>query len=129
MTYLTLTRQKIVVPSLPRIFSLVLSFQTHNRKGLVTLLLVGMIILSGVGYLLLLSRVFDLGFRMQSFSRQMPELTDEAQSFELELQHRQFAFDGAHAGMVGSMERISSVKYLTPHTVSVSQAEPKVSAD
>ena len=129
MTTLAFARQKVLSPSMPRIFSGALSFAALNRRGTVTLLLFAMILCSGGVYLLVLTRVFDLGFQMQGISRRLPEMTDEVQNLELDLQRRQFAFDSDHPTIAASMERISSVKYLTPKTVSVSQVQHKITTE
>ena len=132
MASLAMARQKVVSPSVPRIRrgeSGTLSFSALNRKGMITLLLFATILCSGVVYLFLLSRVFELGFQVQGISRRMPELTDEVQTLELDLQRRQFAFDGSHAEAAAAMEKISSVKYLTPKNVSMSRGEPKITAE
>ena len=129
MTSLAMARQKVLSPVVPRIFVGTVSFSAMNRKGMVTLLLGALIMSSGIGYLFLLSRVFQLGFQMQELSRRLPELSDEVQNLQLDLQRRQFAFDDTHVGNGTSMEKISSVKYLTPKNVSMSHGESKIAAE
>ena len=122
MTTLALARQKISILSLARIHrgrSVTGWFQVANRKGLVTAVLLATIFASAGGYLLLLSRVFELGFQMQDISRRLPDVTDELLNLQLELQQRQFVMADAHASVLGSMEKVSGVKYLTPETVSL----------
>lgn len=115
MTTLLLARKKMMSWRLTPVLNPALdSFLEINKKGVITLALGGVIILSASAYILATYTIFGLGPRIQEAAGRLSELKNDHLKTELELQKKRAGFLKDHKSILESMEKISTVKYLRP---------------
>lgn len=124
MTTLALAQKKIM--SLPwpvDITRMVGRFYVLNQKGFITAALTLLIIFSIVSYLVVLFLTFDLGFKIQLAEKKFAQLKNAAATLELQIQKEETSFAKDHQDVLESMERVSSIKYLTIDNLAVSSLQ------
>lgn len=88
-------------------------FCVFNKGGFLSLILLLIILISLISYLAALFLTFDLGFKMQIAEKEFAQLKNAAAILELQIQKEETSFAKDHKDVLESMERISSIKYLT----------------
>lgn len=124
MTALILARRRIL--SRISIPSLALRIEEHfsalNGRGLATGLLLFLIAAGAVLYLSMIMLTFDAGIRLQEVTREKTRQEKELQKMEVQARVEEAQFTARHRDILEKMGKISSVRYLTPDGVAVSQA-------
>lgn len=92
-----------------------------NRRGAVTFALISVIFLSIAAYLVSMYYFFAVGMALRSRTAMLRDLDDSNVALELRIQAKETAFASDHKDVLESMQKISSIKYLTPANVAVSQ--------
>lgn len=113
MTTLVLIQKKIFPFARPLFFSKPNEwFYDLNKKGLVSLLLLLIILTSVVGYLVALFTAFNLGIKIQTTEKELAKLSSDATILEVQLQKEELSFIQDRQEILGTMEKVSSIKYL-----------------
>ncbi len=124
MTILVLSQKKILPLSFPINFRRAAEwFCVFNKGGFISLILILTIVISIAGYLAVLFLTFDLGFKIQAAEREFVKLKDAAATLELKIQKEETSFIENHKDVLESMERVSSIKYLTIDNFAVSNPQ------
>jgi len=97
-----------------------LRFVVINRKGAVTFCLLGIMLIGTFQYLGALYTVFSFGLRLQNEGRAIGALDREVDALELKIQRAAADFSVEHKELLGSMEKISQVRYVTGKQEAVS---------
>jgi hypothetical protein len=121
MTILVLAQKKILPFSCPiNLTRTAERFYDLNQKGFITLTLILLIVFSIISYLAALFLTFDSGFKIQTAEREFTKLKNTAATLELQVQKEETSFAKDHKDILESMERVSSIKYLTVDNFAVS---------
>ena len=125
MTILVLAQKKILPFACPPKFCLVKLgrawpikkaaewFYIFNKGGFLSLTLLLIIVISIISYLAALFLTFGLGFKIQIAEKELTQLKDTTATLELQIQKEETSFAKNHKNILESMERVSSIKYLT----------------
>lgn len=117
MTLLVLAHKRILMSNVIRTPYAIEWLMEKSRGGRVTLWLLGGIIFCVFIYLLALFTTFSLSFQIRENTRRYDELSEHTLRSEILLQQRKSELAENHTLLLQSMERVSSVKYLTPESV------------
>ena len=100
-------------------------FAGINQKGVVTFCLLAMIALGALHYLGAIYGIFFSGFELQREARQIVQLTKETDRLELSVQETGAQFPIKYKEILGSMEKIAEVTYVTGENAVVSYVSPE----
>lgn len=134
MTILVLSQKILPLSCLPKFYLAKLGqnfkkinewFCVFNKGGLLSLALLLIIVISLVSYLAALFLTFGLGFKIQVAEREFTKLKDAAAILELQIQKGETSFAKDHKDVLESMERVSSIKYLTIDNFAVSSPQER----
>ena len=103
-----------------RFSAIVHGFDRANKKNIVTVCLLGVLMLGALLYLGALYGIFFSGFQIQSENRRIAELAKANDELELNIQRVTASFPARHKETLSSMEKISEVRYVTGAGVAVS---------
>lgn len=117
MTTLILAQKRImtVMPA----FDFADRFIHANRGGVVSAILAGLTTLAVVVYLVALFYSFSSGFEIQSSMRLEDDVAEALQAKELALQEKISLLANRQGSILESMERVSTIKYLTARGLAV----------
>lgn len=114
MATLILAQKKLF--ALPKIFRIEQSadcFLKLNEKGVITVATITLMSFFALVYLVTMYITFDTGFRLQAYERSIAQLQNSVASQELKLQELRLELAGNYNKLLPSMEKISSLKYIT----------------
>jgi len=116
MTTLILAGRKVIPLQLlilpkNRLYDL---FLFVNKRGGITLACLGIAIISVICYLVSLYFIFQLGFEIQEKSFGVAKLANNIAESEFTMHERQLDLVHREKDLLKSMEKITTVKYLTP---------------
>ncbi len=97
-------------------------FARINRKSAVTFCLLGIMLLGAFQYLGALYQIFSFGLRLQDENREIGVLDQEVNALDLKIQRAVANFAAEHQEALSSMEKISTVRYITGAQEAVSYA-------
>ncbi len=103
-------------------FALGERFEGYRFRNLVGGILIAAIILSAAAYLIALFLSFSYGFQIQKQAAAEEKLARTFQEAELGLQRKMNLLAEGQISWLESMERVSSIRYLRPENVAVSQS-------
>lgn len=95
-------------------------FLYANRRGTVTIMLFVALTLGAGLYLGALFQTFQSGFALRKDTVVRERTQDAVAKLELKVQERQASLVSEHEQILASMEKITSITYLTPERVAVS---------
>ena len=106
--------------SLPKLVARVkMRFFEMNKKGRITTVLMGIIAVSAASYLTAMAALFHMGLRIQGSVHTVERLKQDILYDEIALQQDDANFVVIHKDTLQSMEKISSITYLTLDKVTV----------
>ena len=113
MTTLVLIQKKILPFSDPTMLRRSSEwFYDLNKKGLVSLLLLSVILVSVIGYLVALFMAFNLGVKIQTAEEDLAKLKSATTLLEAQVQKEELSFIQDRQDVLEAMEKVSSIKYL-----------------
>lgn len=121
MTTLLLTAQ-VITPRIGirrRCTDIQERFLVVNRRGLVTMFLIGCLIAGIAGYVILLSQSFDLGMRLRGAGVSAAEEEREVKNLDVALREEEANFALRHEAALADMDTVSSVTYLESGSVAL----------
>lgn len=125
MTTLILTQKKILpLIGFTGVRKIAGRFYDLNQKWVITAVLTSIIIFSTVIYLTALFLTFDLGFKIQTAEKEAAALRNSASALEFQIQKEETSFVQNHKDVLGLMEKVSDIKYLTLENLAVSRPQP-----
>ena len=113
MTTLVLIQKKILSFSSP--FALGKStewFYDLNKKGLISIFLLSIILIGVISYLAALFTVFELGVKIQKTEKELVKLNSDITLLEAQMQKQELSFVQDRQDILGAMEKVSAIKYL-----------------
>ena len=125
MTILVFAHKRFL--EFPSLFPAVFSsgwFLRKNRRGLITIFLLTLLFSAVAGYLAGLYFTFQSGLGAKDNNQKFAKLRSEIAILELRVQERQAFTNADVRAVLDSMEKISSMKYLTPESVAVIHGLP-----
>lgn len=123
MTVYAICRQKFIPfrLTLP-LFFIRAWFCEANRRGILSVVLITVVIVSLTVYLSALFLTFHLGFAIQEKDGKLMEAKDLLISLELEARKISAEFTKVHGDILTGMEKISEIEYVLPRSVVDSHA-------
>lgn len=118
----TLYQRRLFVPDIGAYAVSVLErFTVINRRGVITIGLGSVIALSVAAYLVSMYYFFAVGMALRSRTEMLRDLDNSNVALELRIQTKETGFALEHKDVLESMQKISSIKYLAPANMAVSQ--------
>lgn len=114
----TLVQRKIPSLNLPFDPGMVsFHFNQANRQGVLTLILISLLGVSLAAYLIALFLSFSTGLTLQRDSKILENSVAQVLQQELVLRQRQNTLAESRDNLLRSMEKITSIKYITPTNI------------
>lgn len=118
MTAIAIFRQKFTsFPLFRSLYAIYARFSEINRRGIITIALIALGGVSVIGYLATLYWIFSHGFEMRERMKYAVRINDETTMREVALHRKEAEITQRENEFLGTMEKISQIKYITEESV------------